>query len=79
MLNISPPTPLLYLLTVRITKSFILPRFHRPWWKNLTHTNSVELMENLNDIFVSYYDNHLISAEECAKQLQERAWIYLSE
>lgn len=46
---------------------------------NIWGGNSVELMENLNDIFVSYYDNHLISAEECAKQLQERAWIYLSE
>lgn len=41
--------------------------------------NSTELMNNLQDILISYYDNHLISAEECAKQLQERAWIYLNE
>ncbi|NBK79803.1 extracellular solute-binding protein [bacterium D16-76] len=41
--------------------------------------NSTELMENLQDILISYYDNHIISAEECAKQLQERAWIYLNE
>lgn len=42
-------------------------------------SSSSEIMENLKDIFISYYDNHLISAEECAKQLQERAWIYLNE
>ena len=41
--------------------------------------SSTELMRNLKDIFISYYDNHLISAEECARQLQERAWIYLNE
>ena len=41
--------------------------------------NSSELMGNLRDIFISYYDNHLISAEECARQLQERATIYLKE
>lgn len=46
---------------------------------NMRCGNSVDLMENLMDILISYYDNHLISAEECAKQLQERAWIYLNE
>jgi len=46
---------------------------------NTRSGNSTELMENLKDIFISYYDNHLISAEECARQLQERAWIYLNE
>ena len=46
---------------------------------NARASSSSEIMENLKDIFISYYDNHLISAEECAKQLQERAWIYLNE
>lgn len=40
---------------------------------------SQELLGSLEDIFAAYYDNHLISAEECARQLQERGWIYLNE
>lgn len=31
------------------------------------------------DILTSYWENGLISAEECAKQLQERTWIYMNE
>lgn len=46
---------------------------------NIWGASSYELMANLMDILISYYDNHLISAEECAKQLQERAWIYMNE
>lgn len=40
---------------------------------------SSELTANLMDILESYYNGHLISAEECARQMQDRAWIYLNE
>lgn len=46
---------------------------------NIRAGNSVELMDNLMDILITYYDSHLISAEECAKQMQERAWIFMNE
>lgn len=46
---------------------------------NIRLGNSSELMDNLMDILISYYDSHLISAEECAKQMQERAWIFMNE
>ena len=52
-----------------------------PYMEQLNTRLSVsqELLGSLEDIFAAYYDNHLISAEECARQLQERGWIYLNE
>ena len=40
---------------------------------------SAELSYALLDIKEAFYDNHLITAEECARQMQERAEIYLKE
>ena len=40
---------------------------------------STELNYALLDIKEAFYDNHLITAEECAQQMQERAGIYLKE
>ena len=37
------------------------------------------LIRSMKDILAAFYDNHLISAEECGKQLQERADLYLKE
>ncbi len=37
------------------------------------------LIRNMKDVLSAFYDSHLISAEECARQLQERATIYLKE
>ena len=34
---------------------------------------------NFNDILTQYYDSQLITAEECAKKMQERAEIFLNE
>ena len=38
-----------------------------------------ELGASLFEIYLDYYQHDLITAEECAKQLQERAWIYFNE
>ena len=38
-----------------------------------------ELGASLLEIYLDYYQYDLITAEECAKQLQERAWIYFNE
>ncbi len=40
---------------------------------------SRELQSSLMDILAGYWDHHLITAQDCARQLQERAWIYLNE
>lgn len=37
------------------------------------------LQDQLGEIQAAYLDNHLITAEECTKQMQERAEIYLNE
>lgn len=37
------------------------------------------LIHSLKDILSAFYDNHLISAEECGRQMQERADLYLQE
>ena len=38
-----------------------------------------ELGASLFEIYLDYYQHDLITAEECAKRLQERAWIYFNE
>ena len=40
---------------------------------------STELNYALLDIKEDFFDNNLITAEECAQQMQERAEIYLRE
>lgn len=40
---------------------------------------SSELSNTLLEVREAFHDNHLITAEECAKQMQERAEIYLNE
>lgn len=40
---------------------------------------SSELSNTLLEVREAFHDNHLITAEECAKQMQERTEIYLNE
>jgi len=52
------------------------------WCTQLTEVvffdRNIELQRKLNEI-CDQYMRGLLSAEECAKQMQERAWIYLNE
>ena len=46
---------------------------------NMFHFSDGQLGLALAESQTAYYDNHLITAEECARQMQERAEIYLKE
>ena len=46
---------------------------------NMFHFSDGQLGLALAESQTAYYDNHLITAEECAQQMQERAEIYLKE
>lgn len=52
----------------RLMESLNVPRFQ-----------DGELMTALEEIHKDYFERDLITAEECAKQLQERAWMYFHE
>ena len=43
------------------------------------HFSDDNLCVALGEIQSEFYDSHLITAEECAQQMQERAEIYLKE
>ena len=46
---------------------------------NMFHFSDGQLGLALAESQTAYYDNNLITAEECAQQMQERAEIYLKE
>ena len=46
---------------------------------NMFHFSDDNLCVALGEIQSEFYDSHLITAEECAQQMQERAEIYLRE
>ena len=46
---------------------------------NMFHFSDDNLCVALGEIQSEFYDNNLITAEECAQQMQERAEIYLKE
>ena len=49
------------------------------WELNVLSFFDANLGDSLAEIQSEFYDSHLITAEECAQQMQERAEIYLKE
>ena len=49
------------------------------WELNVLSFSDANLGDSLAEIQSEFYDSHLITAEECAQQMQERAEIYLRE